>query len=84
MGYYYFKCKSITYAQRVSKFLLGKGITAGVVKLPLKYTSEGCGYSIKISESKFEKVKKLLDEAQLETVKVYYSANNSEFKEVAL
>ena len=84
MGYFYIKCRSVTYAQRISNFLRGKGIMAGVVKLPLKYSDGGCGYSIKIAQRQFKKVKQLLDEAKFEIVKVYYSENNADFKEVAL
>ena len=84
MGYYYIKCRSVTYAQCVSDFLRAKGINSGVVKLPLKYSEEGCGYSVKISERQFKKANKLIGEAQFEITKVYYSVNNIEFKEVVL
>lgn len=84
MGYYYFKCRSVTYAQRASKLLRGKGIYTGIVKLPLRYSEDGCGYSLKVSERQFLNAKKLLDDADYEIKRIYFSENNGEYKEVML
>ena len=84
MGYYYFKCRSITYAQRASKALYGKGIYAMIVKLPLKYSDEGCGYSLKISERQFEKAYDVLIKSGFVISKILTSKDGNTFKEVLL
>ena len=76
MGFYLFKFKSMTYAQRASKFLSEKGIYTGIVKLPLRYSRDGCGYSLKISERQFLKAKALLKDTNYIIESIYHVSNN--------
>ena len=84
MGYYYFKCRSVTYAQRASKYLYSKGVYSSIVKLPIRYSEEGCGYSLKVSERQFLNSRKLLSDVGYEIQKILYSDNEGEYKEVAM
>ena len=82
MGYYYFKCRSITFAQRASKFLYGKGIYTTIIKMPLKYSKEGCGYSIKVSQRQFVRAYNLLNKSEFAGLQVLFSKDNNVFEEV--
>ena len=84
MGYYYFKCRSVTYAQRASKFLYGKGVYTSITKLPLKYSREGCGYSLRVSERQFKIAFGLLQSMGFEISQVFFSKDGNNYEEVSL
>ena len=84
MGYYYFQCRSVTYAQRASKILKNHGIHASVVKLPVSISNEGCGYSLRISERNGLKSLTLLRDADFKIGKIYFSNAENQFVEVLL
>lgn len=41
-------CRSITYAQRASRAMRGRGITHQIMRVPVGLVRSGCGYAIKI------------------------------------
>ena len=84
MEFYYFRCRSVTYAQRASKALESAGVNCGVAKLPQKLSNNGCGYSLKISKKNGIKAYDLLKKAGFEIKEIYISDNNAEYKEVSL
>ena len=84
VGYYYFKCRSVTYARRVLSLLKGKGIYAWIVKLPVNFNEEGCGYSLKISERQFNKALELLKVSDFDIKQILYSQDERTFKTVQL
>lgn len=84
MGYYYFQCRSITYAQRASKFLRNHSIYVGIVKMPLNISPDGCGYSLKVSERYRVKAVNLLNTNNFEFKRVFFSADEKEYREVQL
>ena len=84
MEYYYFRCRSVTYAQRASKMLERSGVHCGIAKLPQKLSEEGCGYSLKVIKRNGEKAYRLLLGAGFEIAKIYLSDSNFGFEEVQL
>lgn len=84
MKFYYFRCRSVTYAQRASKALERVGIPCGIVKLPQRLSDNGCGYSLKIGEKNHLNAYKLLKNAGFEIKEVYSSENGGDFKEVRI
>ena len=64
-------CRSLTYAQRVAKALENSGISAVVMRTPYEISSQGCGYSVKISEKRFSQAIVVLKAAGLSPLKVY-------------
>ena len=71
MDYYYLRCRSVTYAQRVAKTLDKDGIHGWVAKLPSRGISEGCGYSVKIAGYKLYPALDTIRQNRLELVGVY-------------
>lgn len=64
-------CRSLTYAQRVAKALENSGISAVVTRTPYEISSQGCGYSVKISEARFSHALLVLKAAGLSPIKIY-------------
>ena len=84
MEFYYFRCRSVTYAQRASRTLERAGVHCSIVKLPQKLSDEGCGYSLKISGKNHINAYKLLRNAGFDIAAIYTADNGSDFKEVRL
>lgn len=71
LEYYYLRCRSVTYAQRVVRTLDKGGIHGWVAKLPSKGISEGCGYSVKIAGHKLYPALDIVRYNGLELVGIY-------------
>ena len=84
MEYYYFRCRSITYAQRASRTLERAGVHCGITKLPQRLSDDGCGYSLKISDKYYHKSYALLKNAGFDFIRIYASRNNLDYREVLL
>lgn len=54
MAYYLLLSRSITHAQRMSGILEQAGISAGVFRPPLGLSDRGCGYAVRVGESRFQ------------------------------
>ena len=84
MAYYYFRCRSLTLAQRASKVLERYGVPNSVAKLPQKISELGCGYSLKIPKKYGLKAHNTILANGFVIDKIYLTENFIEFKEVQL
>ena len=84
MLHYLIMCRSLTYAQRAARVLERAGITAIVTKAPRSAVTEGCGYSVKVSESRLTDALYVLKNANLSPGKVFLLHRNGGVQEVAL
>lgn len=71
MEYYLIIARSITYAQRMSRALEGRGIRAGILRTPAEVMEQGCGYALKIRDSDLAAALKAIKEAGLGPVRVF-------------
>ena len=84
MGIFYFRCRSVTYAQRAVKTLERSGISCSVVKLPQHLSEDGCGYGIRINGRWLNQALGVLHDAGFEIRNIYTQNKNGEFKEVTM
>jgi len=82
MSYYLLMCRSLTYAQRTAKTLERYGITAIVTKGPQGLSDKGCVYCVKISERRLFDAVRVMRNANLDPVKVFYAGAAGEIREV--
>ena len=77
--------RSLTYAQRGNRVLGLLGIPSSVMKAPQGLTEKGCGYGVRLSESRLRRAVALLDERGIERGRAFLLFRTSgEFREVAL
>ena len=81
---YYLTCRSLTYAQRVSRALTQARIKNYIVRTPQNLTREGCGYAVRISGASLTQALGILNTAQIPPKKVYSSLGDGHFEEVRL
>ena len=74
----------MTYAQRTSRVLEGSGISSMIVRTPTEVATQGCGYSVRISEKNLTNALIILKNANLTPNKVYIAGINGGFSEVRL
>ena len=79
---YLLMCKSLTYAQKVSRELERNGITAIVTRSPVSSTQGACNYSVKISEIKLTRALAVLKDARLDPVRVLLLLKDGSVSEV--
>ena len=79
---YYLTCRSLTYAQRVSRALTTARIKNYIVRTPQSLSVEGCGYAVRTNVASLTQVLDTLNEARLPPKKVYSSMGNGQFEEV--
>ena len=79
---YIIMCKSLTYAQRSAKALERAGIMASVGRTPGAISSEGCAYSIKISERRLNEAMGIIRNAGLNPGRIYKLDANGAAAEV--
>lgn len=84
MLHYLLICKSLTYAQRASRMLERRGITATVMKAPKITGVNGCGYCVKLSEKNLTKAIKALNDTNLGPTKIFVLQNDGVANEVFL
>lgn len=68
--FYLLLCRSLTYAQRTSRLLEHKGITASVTKAPKAESPHGCSYGVKIRARDSERSLALLKDAGLAPLRI--------------
>ena len=68
---YLIMCRSLTYAQRASRFLERNGIANGIVKAPSVLGANGCAYCVSVRGRKGEKAVELLKNEGTTTGKIY-------------
>ncbi len=79
---YLLMCRSLTYAQRASRALEQAGITAVITKAPKSASGVGCGYCVKISESKLSLALRILSQEGLGPAKIFVMAHDGSVSEV--
>ncbi len=71
MVYYLIICRSLTYAQTTAKVLERAGISAMVMRPPVKIAEKGCVYCVKISEKRLREALVTLNNAGMGHGKIY-------------
>ena len=84
MLYYLIVCRSLTYAQRTAAALERAGITARVIRSPKSISGEGCSHSVKISQRNLPDSLRILQRVGLTPKRVYITAGDGSYQEVAL
>ena len=84
MLYYLIVCRSLTYAQRTAAALERAGITARVLRSPKSISGEGCSHSVKISQRFLPDALRILQRVGLPPKRIYITAGNGSYQEVAL
>ena len=82
--YYRILCRSLTYAQRVSRGLERAGITARVLRTPAEISPSGCGYSVKLAARHLTRALTILKELNLPYTGVYVHGAEYGYREVEL
>jgi len=77
-------CKSLTHAQKAARALERAGITAIVMRPPWGVSTDGCAYSVKVSEKRLSQALVVLNNAGLNYKKVYILNSDGSGSEVAL
>lgn len=83
MLYYLLLCRSLTYAQRASRVLERMGITATITKAPKSAVSQGCTYSVKVSEKNLARSLAALHDAGLGPTRVLLLSRDGSVREVS-
>jgi hypothetical protein len=84
MLYYLIVCRSLTYAQRTAAALERAGITARVLRSPKSIAGEGCSHSVKISQRNLPDALRILQRVGLTPKRIYITAGDGSYQEVAL
>lgn len=82
MKQYWISFRSLTYAQRASRALERKGLTASVARLPQGVSRQGCGYAVILRGSSREPIR-ILEELRIPWSKLFERLESGEFREVA-
>ena len=82
MDSYYLTCRSLTYAQRVSRVLTAARIRNIIVRTPQKMSREGCGYAIRVSPASYADAMNVLESAALPPKRVFRMSAGGLFEEV--
>ena len=84
MLYYLIVCRSLTYAQRTAAVLERMGITARVIRSPKSISGEGCSHSVRIHHRALPDALRVLQRVGLSPKRIYITAGNGSYEEVAL
>lgn len=82
MDILYLTCRSLTYAQRVSRALTAAGIQNIIIRTPQNMSREGCGYAVRISGRALSGAMSTLAAVQLPPKRVYRPLAGGGFEEV--
>jgi hypothetical protein len=83
MPQYWISFRSLTHAQRASRILERKGMTAAVTRLPQGVSPKGCGYAL-ILRRQPEAALRLIREAQIPVGLVFEKTQQGDFREMRL
>ena len=81
---YIIMCRSLTYAQRAVRVLERVGIIASIARAPQGISSQGCAYSVKMSERRLSEALGIIKNAGLNPGRVYKLDSNGTTSEVFL
>ncbi len=70
----YLTCRSLTYAQRVSRALAAAGVQNTIIRTPQNMSREGCGYAVRIQGRALSRAMSVLAAAKLPPRRVYRPA----------
>ena len=84
MPYYLLLCRSITHAQRTNKLLERSGATAPYYRAPAGLTNRGCSYAVRIGADRYPAALRILQSGGLPPMRVFYSAGDGAYREVAI
>lgn len=82
MHQYLLLCRSLTYAQRASRTLERRGITATITKVPKSISGQGCGYCVKVSEKNLAQSLSALRDEGLGPSRVFVSGKDGSLSEM--
>ena len=82
MPYYLLLCRSITYAQRMSRALERSGITSRFFRPPMGLTDRGCSYAVRVGERDLPAALERLRAEGLMPMRVFYTDGGGAFSEV--
>ncbi len=82
MDSYYLTCRSLTYAQRVSRALTAARLRNIVVRTPQELSREGCGYAVRVPDTALSDALNTLAARSLPPRKVYRVTNTGFTEEV--
>lgn len=82
MDILYLTCRSLTYAQRVSRVLTTARIQNIIIRTPQNMSREGCGYAVRIAGRSLTGAMSALAAAQLPPRRVYRPASAGGYEEV--
>jgi hypothetical protein len=75
--YYHIVCKTLTYGQRMSRFLDKNNISSQIKRLPSELREQnGCGYAVRVKEHDLKTAVALLREADIAPLRVYGDIEN--------
>jgi hypothetical protein len=75
--FYHIVCKTLTYAQRMSRFLDKNKISSQIRRLPSELREQnGCGYAVRVREEDLKTSVALLRDANIAPMRVYSSIEN--------
>lgn len=75
-------CRSLTYAQRVSRVLTAARIRNMIVRTPQNMSREGCGYAVRIGPALLTEALAALDAEGLPPRRVFRMLRGGGFEEV--
>lgn len=84
MVYYLIMCRSLTYAQKLSRALEKAGITAQILRSPTSISPTGCSYSVRISGHSLSRALMILNREKLPHLGIYVGTSQDGFREVEL
>ena len=82
MDSYYLTCRSLTYAQRLSRVLNSAGIRNSLVRTPSGMSNEGCGYSVRIRRDFLNDSLSVLRYSNMMPKRIFYVCDDGSYQEV--
>ena len=82
MDIYYLTCRSLTYAQRVSRSLTAAGLRNMIVRAPRHMSREGCGYAVRIDVGEPGRALGVLASAGVPPKRVFRQMREGGYEEV--
>ena len=71
MDHYLIIARSVTYAQRMQRALIGKGLRCQIFRAPRELTELGCAYAVRISVSDLIPALTVLHRESLNPVQIF-------------
>ena len=82
MRQYYFTFRSVTAAMEGQKALERVGIRASMARTPMQLRNQGCGYSLKVTETSYAATVAILSKGERRYQKCYERLASGQWQEV--